>query len=67
MYKELLVILNLDFVVTDGKCKFGVISVVLKLTFPCQIFSLTLKFFCALWVIRQNNEFLFNPVDCINS
>jgi hypothetical protein len=68
MYKELLIILNLDFVVTDGECKFGIILVVVKLVLPCQIFSMTLQFFfCALWVMRQNNEFLFSPVDCSSS
>jgi hypothetical protein len=67
IYKELFVILNLDFMITDGECKFGDISVVVKLTLLCQILSLALQFFCALWVMKQNNEFLFNPVDCRSS
>lgn len=48
MYKELFIILNMDFVVTDEECKFGVISVVVKLTLPCQIFSMTLQFFLCI-------------------
>lgn len=68
IYEELLIILNLDFVVTDGECQFGVISVVVKLTLSCKVFSVTLQFFfCALWVMRQNKEFLFSPVDCSSS
>jgi len=69
MYKGLLIILNLGFVVTDGECKFGIISVVVKLTLRCQIFSVTLQFFffCTLWVMRQSNKFLFSPVNCSSS
>jgi len=67
VYKELLVIRILVIVVTEGEGKFDVTSVDVKLTLSCQIFSLTLQFFGALWVMRQNNEFLFSPVNCSSS
>jgi len=64
VYKELLVILILEIVVTEGEGKFVVTSVDVELTLPCQIFSLTLQFFGSLWVMRPNYEFLFSPVNC---
>jgi len=67
VYKELLVILILEIVFKEGEGKFDVTSVDVELTLPCQIFSLTLQFFGSLWVMRQNNEFLFSPVNCSSS